>query len=69
MALNSFIEENGVALKSVSLDGKIVTPIFKFKLSGSVGDFAMINETEFILHLCYSEEKQSKTALVYVSTA
>ena len=61
--------ENGVFLKSIALNGKNVTDICKFNLSGSVGDFTIINESEFVFHLCYQESGKTKTAIVYVKTS
>ncbi len=61
--------ENGVFLKSISLNGENLTEICKFNLSGSVGDFTIINESEFIFHLCYPENNKTKTAIVYVKTS
>lgn len=58
--------ENGVSLKSIGLDGKTVNNICKFDLSGSVGDFAVVEEKEYVFHLCYDDGNTTKTAIVYV---
>jgi WD40 repeat protein len=60
--------ENGISLKSIGLDGKAINNICKFGLSGSVGDFAIVDEKEYVFHLCYHDGNTAKTAIVYVKT-
>ena len=58
--------ENGVSLKSIGLDGKIINNICEFDLPGSVGDFAIVGENKYIFHLCYHDGHTTKTAIVDV---
>lgn len=62
-----FFLENGIHLKSVDIDGKNNTSLIRFNLGGSVGDFAVLNESELYFHLYYQDDRhRSKGALVYV---
>jgi len=64
-----FFLENGVSLKSIGLDGKTINNICEFNLPGSVGDFAIVDENEYIFHLCYHDGNTTKTVIVYVKAA
>ncbi|WP_417382308.1 restriction endonuclease [Gimesia sp.] len=58
--------ENGVRLKSVDFHGKDLHEIASFRLGGSVGDFAVIGNDEYIFHLYYHEDQERKSCIVRV---
>tara|TARA_R110002049_G_scaffold190262_1_gene358909 strand:- start:114 stop:1466 length:1353 start_codon:yes stop_codon:yes gene_type:complete len=60
--------ENGVRLKSVDFHGKDLQEIASFRLSGSVGDFAVIGKDEYIFHLYYHQDQDRKSCIVRVKT-
>lgn len=61
--------ENGVCLKSIDLNGNNIQEHVRFSLSGSVGDFAVLDEHEYLFHLCYPSLGETKGCLTHVKMA